>query len=139
MPLPRPVHVSKLRSGDQLRIALKAGHGIEPSHRGHYQSPAKARRALGYTRTTFYAYMQSNNPTDGTMEVTIQDMVVATGQSYSATVKYSDILVLQQVVPYGRPVVETAPKTHPGAQALGTKMAQLFPQPYLIPVTFVGA
>lgn len=138
MALPRSVHISKLRSGDQLRIALKAGHGIEPNHRGHYRAPAKARRALGYTRTTFYAYLESNDPVNGSMQVTLQDLVVATGKSYSATVSYNDILVLQQVVPYGRPVVETAPKTHPGAQALGTKMSQLFPQPYLIPVSFVG-
>jgi hypothetical protein len=135
----RSVHISKLRNGDQLRIALKAGHGINPDHQGIFQPPNKQRSARGYTRTTFYAYLQSNDPVAGKMVVTIQDMVTALGRSYTANIEYSSILILQQVVPYGRPVVETAPVSHPGAKALGTKMSQLFPQPYLIPVLFVGA
>lgn len=139
MALPRSLHVSKLRNGDQLRIALKAGCGIEPDHKGLFQTPTKHRAARGYTRHTFYAYLQSNDPQSGTMTVTIQDMVTALNRSYTAVIQYTDILVLQQVVPYGRAVVETAPASHPGAQALGTRMSQLFPQPYLIPVQFVGA
>lgn len=135
----RPVHVSKLQAGAQLRIALKAGLGIEPDHTGTYQRQGKPRRARGYTRTTFYAYLQSNDPVSGTLTVTIQDLVTATGKQYTARFKYSDVLIMQQVVPQGRPVVETAPKSHPGAAALGTKMAQLYTQPYLIPVLFVGA
>jgi hypothetical protein len=132
------MHVSQLQNGAQLRIALKAGHAVEPDPTGLYQAPSKPRRARGFSRTTFYAYLQTNDPTNGNMTVSMQDMITALGRSYTVIVKYTDILVLQQVVPYGRPVVETAPKTHPGAQALGTKMSQLFPQPYLIPVTFVG-
>ena len=139
MALPRSMHISQLKQGDQLRIALKAGHGVEPGHNGVYQTPPKRRSARGFTRMTFYAFMQANDPVNGQMTVSLQETNPAIQpSSYTAVINYSDILVLQQIVPQGRPVVETAPKTHPGAQALGTKMSQLFPQPYLIPVTFVG-
>lgn len=136
--MPTPIHVSKLKAGDQVKISLKAGYGVEAdSATGLMSSPKKGRRALGYTRTTFYGWLMSNDPSHGTMTVSLQDMVFP-HTNIVATVLYKNILHLQQVVPQGRPVVETATKIHPGSQALGTKMSQLFPQPYLIPVTFVG-
>jgi hypothetical protein len=134
----KPVHVRELKGGDQLRIAMKAGMQMEPNFDKTAQSPAKSRRARGYSRTTFYAYLISNDPINGKMVVNYQDFIVG-GNYFTATVEYKSILYLQRVVSRGRPVVETAPKKHPGAKALGTRMAQLFQQPYLVPVLFVGS
>jgi len=64
--------------------------------------------------------------------------VLAEKQPFSSKIEYGKILSIQKVIPYGRPVVETAPKSHPGTAALGTKLAQLLQQPYLVPVRFVG-
>lgn len=134
---PTPAFIGDLGPGTQLRIALKAGHQVDSNPYGKMFTPKKPRRAFGFSRTAFYAFLISNNSDTGTLCVDIQDLV-NTEKILNATFNYGDILSIQQVIPQGRPVVETAPKGHPGGAALGTKMAQLFPQPFLIPVLFAG-
>jgi hypothetical protein len=136
--LPTVLHVRDLQPGAQLKISMKAGAAIEQDHSRFATSPRKGRRALGWSRCSFYAFLISNDPLNGKMIVSIDGMILAMQESFNGEIEYGKILYLQQVVPAGRPVVETAPVTHPGAKALGTRMAQLYQQPYLIPVTFVG-
>lgn len=131
------MHIREIKAGDSLRVALKAGHQFDPLPDGTAQHPAKPRRAFGYSTTTLYAYVISNDPAGGSMVINFQ--YGPNRQYASARLSYAAIRTMQFVISKGRPVVETAPKSHPGAQALGTKMAQLFQQPYLVPVTFFGS
>lgn len=130
------IHVRELTAGNQVRVVLKAGHQLEPDPFGAAAPPLKPRHTRGYSVTTFYGFVLSNDPLNGTMTLDLQRGPNA--QHVTGTVPYKGIKVLQLVVSKGRPVVETAPKIHPGAKALGTRMAQLFQQPYLIPVSFCG-
>lgn len=133
-----PINIKDLASGAQLRISMKAGMQLEPMFDKTMHTPNKHRMARSYSRTTFFAYLMSNDPQNGRMIVNIQEINTSLPNYYVATVEYKNILRIQRVVSRGRPVVETAPKNHPGAQALGTKMAQLYQQPYLVPVLFCG-
>lgn len=133
---PQSLHIRDLVPGAQLKISMKAGMQVEQDFTGHAQSPRKPRRALGFSRTTFYAFLLSNDPSTGKMTINIESVITSAREVFTVTVEYKSILHLQQIIPYGRPVLETAPKNHPGTPGLGTKMAQLFPQPYLIPVRF---
>lgn len=135
--LPPRVHVTELRPGDQLRVAMKAGYHIEQDHTGYATSPRKGTKASGFARTVFFAFVVANDPQAGQMVVNVQE-TQAHRPPYSATLLYKNIRFLEYVVQPGWPLVETAPAQHPGAKALGTKMTQLFPQPRLVAVSFVG-
>lgn len=130
------IHVRELVAGNQVRVALKAGHQLVPDPFGKAAPPRRARRARGYEVTVFYGFVMGNDPAAGSMTLELQRGPNA--EHVTATVPYAGIKALQIVVSRGRPVVETAPKSHPGAKALGTRMAQLFQQPYLLPVSFCG-
>ncbi len=126
--------IGEIRRGDTVRVALRAGHQLEPDPFGHMAPPAKPRRARGYSTTALYGFVLANDPQAGTITVNLQR---AADKIYAvATIPYAGILVLQYVIPQGRPYRETAPAQHPGGQALGTRMPQLFPQPNLIRVRF---
>ena len=56
--------------------AMKAGMQMEPMFDKTAQSPSKNRRARGYSRATFYAYLISNDPLNGKMVVNYQDFIV---------------------------------------------------------------
>jgi len=129
------IHIRTLKAGDQLRIAMKAGAQLEPAFDKTAQSPNKWRRARGYSRAVCDAFVISNDPENGKMVVNYQDFIVG-GNYFVATVEYKNIANIRKVIPEGRPVVETAPVKFPGYKALGTRMSQLFPQPYLVTVIF---
>lgn len=130
------INVRDLKPGNQVRVVIKAGHQLEPDHHGGAAPAPRPRIARGYSITTFYGFVLANDPLNGTMTLDLQRG--PNDQHVVGVVPYKVIQVLQYVVPKGRPVVETAPKIHPGAKALGTRMAQLFQQPYLLPVSFCG-
>jgi hypothetical protein len=132
---PLPQHISTLTAGMQLKVMMKRGFAVEKQADGTGAVAQTGRRASAFSRTTFYAFVLSNNPVDGILTVNI-DTGKYSEPTYVAVIPYVRINMLFRIIPSGRPVVETAPVSHPGAQALGTKMSALYPQFFLIRVKF---
>lgn len=97
-----PVHISQLKDGDVVRIAMKAGRHLEPipMRKGlqHRLEPVRVgRMARGHSQTVFLGNITSNNRTQGVLEMQVHYR--SWGQTlFHATVPYKDIKVIQKYI-----------------------------------------
>jgi hypothetical protein len=90
-----------------------------PPYRAQVAPRARVRRGMGMT--AFYGHIVSNSPQQGTMTVQLQDTRVR-GRSFLADIPYVSIGHIQRILVDVEGRVETAPASHPGAAAFGTKV-----------------
>jgi len=121
---PIVVHITDLKPGDVVRIAMKPGWHLLPKILPNKQKvlePNDRSRSArkGGHRTVIVGRVVQNLPQQGYLLV--DDNRGQASDVYRATVIYDHILIIQRYIPDLRPEHETAPKSHPGTVALGTK------------------
>jgi hypothetical protein len=119
-----PIHITQLQRGDVVRIATKPGYHINlnpnPRAKIRWTSPSKGQNVEGHSRTVFFAYINTNDPINGQMIVTVQKRTSSKTPNLEGLILYKNIQHIQRYVTDVDGVVETAPATHPGAKAFGT-------------------
>jgi hypothetical protein len=126
------LHISQIEPGQQVYVAISPLWRVTPQIvRGKViQVVSKGRRLRGYERTVFVGRIDNNNPASGSLELSTEQGVLS--------LPYVALDLLQLIIPITT-LVETAPVSHPGAQALGTKLigGTLMPPRYkLSPIKF---
>lgn len=81
---------------------------------------------MGFSRTVFFAFVVTNDPTVGELRVVVQQRPDSSREQMEGLIHYKNILYIHLYVTDELSMVETAPATHPGARAFGTfRRAQL--------------
>ena len=120
-------HITALKVGDVLRIAMRGGRQLVPNHKREMRSLPKSRRARSYDRTVILGRVVSNTPTTGTLVIDFGGVDrVNNTEHFLGTIRYSDIEVIQLYINNAFPIIEHSDPQHPGGKALGTKYAGLF-------------
>jgi len=140
-----PVHISKLKLGDVLRIAMRAGRHLEPVVNKKKQNQllvmktkregcrkVSGRAAKGFSRTVFFGYLTLNDSVNGEMHLQVEGRDRIRRDHLLATVRYSDILSIRKYVtpsvPHNTSKVGGGPRAerHPGVEAKGVRDAPGF-------------
>ena len=135
--LTAPIHISQLKLGNVLRIAMRAGRHLEPVVRkGQNQLLAmKSRKersiktsgrvARNFARTTFLGYLTANDPVLGELQLQVEGRDRIRRRHLAATVRYSDILSIRKYITPSKPHTNSPvgggqrAVRRPGANALG--------------------
>jgi hypothetical protein len=115
----RIIHISELKQADVVRIAMKAGHHLNPSSTVEglkLTVVPKERAAKSFSRTVFLGYIMQNLPIQGKLILDVDGRTKY--EHYTATVPYVCIANIQRYTTPGDWIPDQG--SRPGSHALGT-------------------
>lgn len=133
-----PVHISKLKGGDVVRVAMKAGMHLNPvpvrkGEQLKYESQKYRHSAKNHSITVTLGWVANNDPVHGILHLQIDNHSYTSGIICNAILQYAHIKIIQKyVTPSKRDVknIQTSSAHNayrrPGALAKGVLDAKGF-------------
>lgn len=127
-----PVHISKLKVGDVVRVAMKAGmhlNPVPPVRKGEppgLESSTRNRSAQNFSITVLLGWVTNNDSRNGILTVQTDQRSRSSSQLFNAVIQYSHIKIIRKYVTPTRKLTRNVPVSaasnayrRPGALARG--------------------